>query len=67
MDMFDFSAVNSERYAAVEKLNKAVLDDKINPNCDEGPREIAQLLTFLPEEATRLDTVYNFVVSMLVT
>jgi len=44
--------------------NKSVLDEKVNSNYNEAVKEIAELLTFVPEE-DREKIIEGFVKSIL--
>jgi hypothetical protein len=51
MKKFDNSANRAVRRKALDGLDKKTLAEKVNPNYPEGLKEIAGLLTFLPEES----------------
>ncbi|MDR1182975.1 MAG: hypothetical protein LBL13_13470 [Bacteroidales bacterium] len=64
--LFDNSEQRRLRNEAYDKLDKKVLDEKINPNFPDGIKEIAELLTFLPEDK-REAAVIGFVKGVILT
>lgn len=61
---FDSSAANARRQAYWDSLNKAVLAEPVNTDYPDGVKEIAELLTYLPEDR-RMAAVNGFVGAML--
>ncbi len=65
MDMkFDDSKIKAERLKAIEQIDEAVLNERINHSYPDGEKEIAQLMTFVPEEE-RMPLLQAFVESLL--
>lgn len=66
MQLFDYSALTRERQDEAAKLSAEVLAECMNPKFPEGIEELAELLTFVPEEK-RMAAIQGFIGSMLVT
>lgn len=66
MRLFDYSALTRERQAEAAKLSETILAEGMNPNFPEGVEELAELLTFVPENK-RMAAIQGFIASMLVT
>ncbi len=66
MQLFDYSTLTKERQDEAAKLPAEVLAECMNPNFPEGIEELAELLTFVPEEK-RMAAIQGFIGSMLVT
>lgn len=65
MSYFDMSEITQSRLKELEKIDPQILQAKLNPS-REGLQQIADLLTFLPEEE-RVATVRKYIVHMLST
>lgn len=61
---FDDRQIKAERMKAVEAIDPAVLAEPVNPNFPEGEKEIAELMSFLPEEQ-RMPMLQALVESLL--
>lgn len=66
MELFDYSKLNEERQKEVEKIPAKVLGQPMNQEFPAGPKEMEELLTFLPEEK-RAGAIQGFIGAMLVT
>lgn len=64
MTKFDNSKEQSERMKVYESIDPAILNKPVNLSYPEGLKEIADLLTFLPEDK-REAAVRGFCAAML--
>ena len=64
MEYFDMSALTAQREAELAKQPKEKLEARLDPDGEKGLQNVADLLTFLPEE-DRLNAVRGFVLGML--
>ncbi len=61
---FNDKQIKAERMAAVNQIPREILDQPINPNFPEGEKELAALMSFIPEEQ-RMPMLQALVESLL--
>lgn len=66
MEYFDMSDKSEERFAEIMKHSAEELNAPLDPDPATGIQQVAELLTFLPENE-RLAAVNRFITSMLST
>lgn len=61
---FDDSKIKAERLKAIDQIDDAILNERINHSYPDGEKEIAELMSFVPEEG-RMALLQAFVESLL--
>ena len=64
MNYFDMSESVNKNIEEIDKLDSLLKKQVIDPDSDKGPKQVAELLTFLPEDQ-RMGAVIGFVMAML--